>query len=964
MPPEPNPRFPLDPPRRISENEPGNADAKSPSEDEAMRMTEPVASDLRRDRQDRDAPLRRDIHALGVLLGDTLIEQAGMPLFETEERLRILSKRYRSHPTASRQAQITEIVRTLTIDEAIGVIRAFSLYFGLVNLAEQHHRVRRRREVRLAGERPQRGSIVETMRLLKEQGLSASEVRSLLERVTVGLVVTAHPTQPNRKTVLRHWHTITEEVASWDDPRLDPLERHRLEQRVRETLSALWQTNEVRQRRPTVYDEQDAALFYFRESLIGAIPRFYEELGLAFRETFGESLGTPRKLIAFGTWIGGDRDGNPFVTPETTREAMRRQRAFILEHYDDELLNLVVELSMSTRRVEPSAALLNATRTYLRELPLDETVEPWIARTDEEPYRRFITLMGFRLRRTRQGRDGGYTTSEEFARDLDLIDESLRAHRGERLADGRLGRLRLQVRTFGFYLAALDIRQNSRVHEEAMTEALAAAGVVEGFKDHSESEKQAILLAELENPRPLLPKDAELSPGTREAFETFEAIADCQRLAGACAVEDYVVSMTRSVSDVLTVLVMAKEAGLYRHTPGGVVSRINVVPLFETIADLRASRATMETLWSLRPYRDSLRSRGDVQEVMIGYSDSNKDGGILTSNWELYKAQRELSRLAKREGISLRLFHGRGGSVSRGGGPTYEAILAQPPGSVSGEIKLTEQGEVLAWKYGVPQLADRNLAQAFSATALASLKDLADPARIRARDAMMEEISQMAYEAYRRVVFEDPDFVRFFQEATPIAEIEELKIGSRPSRRHKEGGIETLRAIPWTFAWIQTRFLLPSWLGAGTALMGFIEHRAEGLEVLRGWYQDWPFFRTLIGNVEVSLAKADMTIARRYAELVEDEGIRERIWGEIHAEYERTREAVLLISEQRGLLDRYPVLQRSIRLRNPYVDPLSHLQVELLRRKRRGVAAEEADRLDGALALTVTGIAAGLRNSG
>ncbi len=933
---------------------------------------------MTRDLRDRDAPLRRDIRWLGTLLGETLIEQAGRGLFETEERLRILSKRYRRHPTTMRQDQIAGIIRGLGIDEAIGVIRAFSLYFGLVNLAEQHHRVRRRREVRLSGDRPQRGSLTETLRLLREKDLDAAAVRALLRRIEVGLVVTAHPTEPNRKTVLGQWHAVTQDLAAWDDPRLGPRERDRLEAGIRETLTAVWQTDEVRHRRPTVYDEQNAALFYFRESLLDAIPRLYDELGHEFQTTFGEPLGDPPLLVSFGTWIGGDRDGNPFVTPEATREAMRRQRAFMLEHYLDELGELVVELSLSRRRVGISDELKETIDAYLAQLPLDETVHPWLERNEEEPYRRFITLMGFRLRRSLEGREGGYAACDAFGADLDRMDRSLRAHRGERLADGRLQTLRLKARTFGFYLAALDIRQNSRVHEEAMTDALAVAGVITGYQDLPEHSKQAILLRELENPRPLLPPDAPLTPEARETFETFVALKDCQDMAGACAVEDYIVSMTCAPSHLLEVLVMAKEAGLYRWYPGrqnlgrqgpggqspqGVVSRLNVVPLFETIEDLRASAAIMAKLWSFAPYREALRSLGDRQEVMIGYSDSNKDGGILTSNWELYKAQRDLSRLARSHGIALRLFHGRGGTVSRGGGPTYEAILAQPPGSVSGAIKLTEQGEVLAWKYGVPDLADRNLEQALSATILASREELADLNRVRERDAAMERISQTAFEAYRRVVYEDPGFLQFFQQATPLAEIESLKIGSRPARRRKEGGIETLRAIPWTFAWIQTRFLLPSWLGAGTALMAGLAE-AGGRERLQAWYRDWSYFRTLIGNVEVSLAKADMAIARRYADLVEDPAVRERIWGEVHAEFERAREAVLAISGQRELLERNPVLQRSIRLRNPYVDPLSHLQVELLRRKRRGEAPDEAQRLDSALALTVTGIAAGLRNSG
>ncbi|HEY9900033.1 MAG TPA: phosphoenolpyruvate carboxylase [Pantanalinema sp.] len=924
----------------------------------------PIFLPSSQDGPDKDAPLRHDIRWLGELLGETLRHQGGESLFALEERLRALSKGFRQDPTARLEDAICDLISGLSVSEATGVVRAFSIYFGLVNAAEQHHRVRRRRESQLVpGAPPQPGSLLHTLSGLHAAGVTPAALQEALDRLRLGLVVTAHPTEPNRKSVLSKWTRIGQLLYARDACALTPSERTRQDDAIRAELTTLWQTDETREARPTVDDELTNALYYIRTTFFEALPRLQRDLEVALAEAYPGERFRVNAPVRLGTWIGGDRDGNPFVTAETTWRTLGRLRAEALDLYAHALDALWTRYSFSDREVGALPELYEAIENLGLLFP--ERLALVRARNPHEPYRQMLALMRERLGAvpTPQAPER-YRDAGAFASDLRLLDHALRAQGAGIVADQELATLRRQVEAFGFQLASLDVRQNSRNHAEALDVILREAGVAPDYAARDEAGRMAALDQVFATSRPLLPSEAKLEAGPAETRSTVRMLERVIREFGPDAIDAYIVSMSEAPSDLLEVLALMQDAGLYRRRPDGTAEcALDLVPLFETIPDLRAAPGVMTALLAHPAYRAALRARGDVQEIMLGYSDSNKDGGFLSATWEVYRAQQALTELAEAEGVRLRLFHGRGGSISRGGGPTHRAILAQPPGSVRGDLKITEQGEVLAWKYAQAALADRNLEQMVSATMMATLASQGGrtpgPERMEENAARFSRISQEAYEAYRALVFDDPAFAGFFRCVTPIAEIESLKIGSRPSRR-REGGIESLRAIPWVFSWIQSRCLLPGWYAAGTALEGFLGREPDGLDVLRGWYRGWPFFRTLIDNLEVSLTKADMTIARLYAGLAGDEG--SALFRRIEAEYARTREAVLAISEQPALLARQPMLARSIRLRNPYVDPLNHLQVDLLRRKREKQGGDEA--LDRALALTIIGIAAGLRNTG
>lgn len=917
--------------------------------------------DLSQDAREKDQPLRDDVRWLGELLGRTLKEQAGVPLFEREEELRGLAKRFRAEPTPELEAAIAAIVRRLDTAEAIGIVRAFGMYFGLVNAAEQHHRVRRRLELlQDPAAPPQPGSFRDTLDGLREAGVPPEAVRHALEQVRLGLVITAHPTEPNRKTVLSKWMRLGHLLYDRDVCLKTPVELASIDVSILGELATLWQTDEIRERRPTVADELTSALVYFRATLIDAIPGLHRELSLALGEVYPGATFRLPTLVHLGTWIGGDRDGNPFVTHDVTWATLVRLRSEIVRTYASSLDALWTRYSFSDRQATLAPELYEAIEALGTLFP--ERMLELRARNAHEPYRQLLALMRDRLMATLdQDAERRYPEARAFAADLGLVDRSLRAQGAGLVADQELATLRRQVDAFGFVLASLDVRQNSRVHGTALAVMLREAGLCADYANRDEAGRQEALNRYFATSRPLLWPDASLPAEVQETRRTVATLKEAVSEFGPEALDAYIVSMTEAPSDLLEVLALLQDVGLFKQHPDGRAEcAIDLVPLFETIPDLRAAPGVFHTLLAHPSYRAALAARGDVQEIMIGYSDSNKDGGFLTSNWELYQAQRALSEIAREHGIRLRLFHGRGGSISRGGGPTHRAILAQPPGTVQGDLKITEQGEVLAWKYSQPVLADRNLEQMVSATLEATLAPGGENGADLERDALFAGISQEAYAAYRALVFEDPAFLRFFREATPLAEIEALKIGSRPPRRGNEAGIESLRAIPWVFSWIQNRCLLPGWYAAGTALAAFCERQPEGLAILRRWYREWPFFEALVDNLEVSLAKADMASTRLYAGL--SGGAGPRVFKALEAEYKRTRGMVLSISEQQELLDRMPVLARSIRLRNPYVDPLNHLQVELLRRKRSGEGPDEL--LDQALALTITGIAAGLRNTG
>ena len=818
-----------------------------------------------------DAPLRRDVRLLGDLLGRVMVEQEGEELLAQEEEIRRVSRRARETGEPAVRAELARAVGELGLERQTKILRAFTLFFQLANLAEQQHRVRRRRDVQ-RGDGIPRESLPDAFRRLQESGVGDEALAAAAERVSLQLVLTAHPTEATRRTILQAQARLGALLAALD-------EGEQIADRAAEEITVLWQTDEVRPQRPRVLDEIRHGLWFFEHSLMDAA----EELLHAYREALP---GAPLPL-SFGTWVGGDMDGNPAAGPDTIREALARGRALALARYREQARDLAAALGLTTSLVEVSDELAGSIARDERELP--EYAERIGDQNSDEPYRRKLSFMWWRL-----GNDG-YGRPEELAADLDVIERSLRAHGGERIADGRFARLRRGLELFGFHVAKLDVR----FHAE------------------------------------------ELRRGTQRVREALAAVAQAQQELGERAVDSVVVSGTESPADALAVVDLAAEAG----------ARVSPVPLFETIRDLGEAPAIVASLLDEPRFAALVEERGRRLEVMVGYSDSGKDGGYLTAQWEIFRAQERLAALAAERDVELTIFHGRGGSTGRGGGPTHAAILAQPAGHPPGRLKVTEQGETVSFKYGLPGLAYRNLEAALAATLLAAFPEVAGSRPPDGARETLEALSADAFAAYRALVWEDERFVEFFRRFTPIEELALFEIGSRPARR-PEGGefLGSLRAIPWIFAWTQNRCILPAWYGCGTAFAG-----ADVAE-LRRLYRGWAFFRSLVENLEMTLAKSSLEIAGGYLDLVVDATLYEPI----REEHERTVASVLEIVEARELLDRHPVIQRSIRLRNPYVDPMNAIQVELLRRWRE-TGDEEVKR---PLLRSIAGIAAALRNTG
>ena len=913
-------------------------------EDQALRLAELTAEAA----ELKEAPLRRDVRSLGMLLGEVIREQEGDELFAAVEELRRLFIRQREtgphtgslEPADEQMLRAQRLIASLDVDDAYHLTKAFSIYFELTNLAETAHRRRRRRASRLdARQPPQPGTFEGTLLRLREAGIDRETVLASLERISVVPVFTAHPTEVSRRTVLFKRRRITDALDRLDRLPLTDAEAAAEQAAILAEITALWQTDEVRRRRPSVTDEVRMGLDYYPGVLIPTLPALYGEMADALRRVCGEAPDASDLpcVVRFGSWIGGDRDGNPYVTPEVTREALRLAREMVLDHYVRTLEGLVERLSPSTLQVPALPELLRALERYAATIPsLDPTPE---ARAPTEVYRRFLGHVGRRLRAARESASHphAYPAARDFAADLRLVRDSLAANRGERLARLLVDPVLRQVETFGFHLHTLDVRQHARVHARARDELF--GGTAQGGEGLPDSP----------------------SSDTLDLLQTLRTVAELKRAHPPEAIRSYVISGARSVDDVLAVVRLAEAAGVGVAAAGDDPG-LMPVPLFESIEDLRNCPDVCRELWTRPDYARLLDSWERRQEVMLGYSDSNKDGGMLTSTWEIFKAHRALHRVAREYGVSLRLFHGRGGTVGRGGGPTHRAITAQPAGAFEGQLKITEQGEVLNWKYADRVLAERNL----ELMVAASLDALAAPRHPTAEQARrweeaMETVSADAYAFYREHVADNPDVLPYFHQATPTSELEHARIGSRPARRGESRGLEDLRAIPWVFGWMQSRHLLPAWFGVGWALERFAARGTSEEALLREMVETFPAFEDLVRNVEVGMAKADLPIARRYAELVEDSGLRERVFSLVVEEFERTRRMVLRMTGQTRLLETNPVLARSIRLRNPYVDPMSLIQVDLLRRKRAG---EESDELNYALAATINGIAAGLRNTG
>jgi phosphoenolpyruvate carboxylase len=900
--------------------------------------------------------LHDDIELLGGLLGELIRAQERAEAFALEERARALGKALRSGREPARD-QLRTLVEGLALEEAAVLVRAFTTYFRLVNLAEDSERIRRiRAHEREAFPAPRRGSLREAVGIIAARGAGAAGLQELLAQAEVRLVLTAHPTEARRRTTVAKLARIFAALRELDERHPGPEELARRRSQLAATIQELWSSDEIRAVSPTVLDEVRAGLVYFQSTLVDVVPRLYRELEDAVEDVFpGGGIVVP-PFLSFGSWIGGDRDGNPNVTPGVTRQTLDLMRTTALAFLERRVQRLAERVSVSSR-VAGAAPLLEA--------PLRAGGErfPQLAReltrhNAEEPYRQFFTLARERLRASSRGDPEGYADPGELLADLRLAEQALHAQRAAWIAAGDLHDVIREVEVFGFHLARLDIREHASRHRQAIAGLFAHAGVEPRYGELDEDARCSLLARALAGEAQLTPADTTaLPPVAGEVLDTFAMLREALSSGYGDALGAYVISGAATPSDALEVLLMMKETGL--AAVGGAQAALPIAPLFEYGEALRDASGTMGALLEQPAYRAALRSWGNRQEVMLGYSDSNKDVGYLASMWGVHQAQSALAELLQTRGVRSVFFHGRGGALGRGGGPTNVAILAQPPGTVEGRIKLTEQGEVVAAKYSTRQIAHRELELIAGAALVSRLLAQPAPERLVVFEELLEQMASRSREVYRELVYRQPDFERFFEQATPIEEIARLRLGSRPARRGASQRIEELRAIPWVFSWTQARIILPAWYGLGSALV----HARElvGIEVLQEMGRDWPFFAALLSNAEMALAKADMTIGERYAELVEDATLRDAIWTRIRSEYERTREQLLAVTDQTRLLDRTPVLQRSIERRNPYVDPLSFIQVELLRRLRRDGASEDLVR---AMLQTINGIAGGLRNTG
>jgi phosphoenolpyruvate carboxylase len=910
----------------------------------------------------KDQPLREDVRLLGRILGDTLREQEGDESFQLIENVRRAAVRFRKTQDERDGEALEQVLDALSPAETLAVVRAFSYFSQLTNIAEDLHHNRRHRAHLKAGSAPKDGSLQLALDRLEEKKIDKDTLQAFLKSALVSPVLTAHPTEVQRKSILDCQLIISSLLSQRDRMDMTPDDLADNEEALHRFVLILWQTRMLRTSKLTVRDEINNGLEYYRYTFLNELPKLYAGLEKQLEARFDKDIKVP-PLLRVGSWIGGDRDGNPFVTHDVMSDAVRQHSMLAFEHYLNEAYVLGRRLSLTDRVVEVSDAL--------RKLS-DASPDKNAARADE-PYRRALNLIYSRLSATAKhlgheithlpplgAHEKPYATPQEFIADLDVLIDSLFAHGAVYLARGRLANLRRAAEVFGFHLAPLDMRQHSAIIEQTVSELFSHSSGKANYADLDEAEKRSVLLDALQAGKVMLTDIGRYTDVPQSELRIMQAAAEIHRRFGRDALPNHIISKTDAVSDMLEVALMLQQVGLLE---GSDTLHVNIIPLFETIEDLRGGGKIMDELFSLPWYRKLLKSRGDTQEVMLGYSDSNKDGGYLTANWELYKAELELVKVFEKHGIELRLFHGRGGTVGRGGGPSYDAILAQPPGSVNGQIRITEQGEVIASKYSNPEIGRRNLETLIAATMEATLlhhhgADSAMPEYHR----IMEELSRDAFAAYRKLVYETPGFTDFFFTATPIREIAELNIGSRPSSRKASDRIEDLRAIPWVFSWGLNRVMLPGWLGYGSAVQQFIAREGEsGLRQLQAMYKNWAFFRGLMSNMDMVLSKTDMGIASRYAELVEDLELRERIFGAIYREWETTVEMLFAVTGNSTLLQDNPAFARSLMTRTPYIDPLNHLQVALLQRHRAGDNDEKVKR---AIHLTINGIATGLRNSG
>ncbi|QGH33919.1 phosphoenolpyruvate carboxylase [Gracilibacillus salitolerans] len=905
--------------------------------------------------------LLKDVEYLTKILDDVLLHEGGDTLLKTVKEIRVLSTEFRETQEASTQDKIKQKINELEPGLRKNVIRAFSIHLHILNIAEQNYRSRRRREYQAQDANIiQPGSLEAGVKTLIDNNVSPEQITDLLEKLSLELIMTAHPTEATRRTILQIHKRIARLLTQWDYS-YTRYEKKMIKERIANEITFLWQTQEIRQKKPSVMKEVSNGLYYFDRVLFDVLPKIHDDLEDLLFEKYNQRWQIP-SFLRFGSWIGGDRDGNPNVKATTTFETLKRHRELVLRKYKDALSTLKDRLSHSDSKIEVSEELKSSIEKDRKEL----SINGW--HKEDEVYRVKLSLMLKKLEYTEQDDERGYAKAENLLEDLYLIRESMKIHHPNHNPVKLLRKVIRQVDLFGFHLASLDIRNHSGEHESALTEVFHEVGIADEYSSLDEEDKVETLISVLENPRPLISIYDEYSPETLEVINTFRMIKQAQDTFGLRAIEVYLISMTDNVSDLLEVLVLAKEAGLYRVYPDGkVVSRIHVAPLLETIDDLKNGPEMIKKLFDIPLYRKHLGARGNLQEVMLGYSDSSKDGGNITANWELYQAQQEIHDIASSYGVKLKYFHGRGGSLGRGGGPLYSSLLSQPAVTLGDGVKITEQGEVLSSRYLLEDIAYRSLEQATS-TLLTGIMGLNDdntnmkPSQEEV-DAM-SVISEYALKKYQSLVFEDPGFIKYFNQATPLHELGDLNIGSRPMKRKGSDRFEDLRAIPWVFAWTQSRQLLPAWYAAGTGFKKYLDDTGN-LELLKKMYEKWPFFNATINNLQMALTKADIQTAQEYANMMQDNEISSRIFNSIKEEYAQTKEIIIKITGQEELLDNRQNIKDSVRLRNPLVDPLNLLQVQLVSQLRsQGEESDQYDELLMEALLTINGVAAGLRNTG
>ncbi|WP_405099011.1 phosphoenolpyruvate carboxylase [Oceanobacillus sp. FSL H7-0719] len=906
--------------------------------------------------------LQNDVNMLGNILGEILVLHGGKDLLNKVERIRKMTKSIRKEFNSDMYTELKKEISGLESPMRQQVIRAFSVYFHLVNVAEQNHRIRRRRQYLLEEGTSQTLSLEQAVSKVREYSLSEDEIQSVLDVLSIELIMTAHPTEATKRTVLEIQKRISENLRKLDNPLITQWEKEAITDSLFNEVTALWHTDELRHRKPEVLDEVKNGLYYFNQILFDTLPDIFWELEMQLQDQISEKDWQVPNFIRFGSWIGGDRDGNPNVTPEITWTTLEMQQELILKKYEASVIELMRRFSQSAERQPIEQVFIDKVES--EEKAYLEEQEKW--RVKSEIYRRKFAVILKRLRE--KGKSSyGYQHADELAADLKDIKINVEKHLPENKKLKTIRKLIRQVEMFGFHLATLDIRNHSGEHEAAIHEILQKVHLTDDYSKLTETDKQKLLYQVLEDPRPLLLTNDRYSKATQDIMCVFRMIKRAHKEFGKRAIEVYLISMTEAPSDLLEVMVLAKEVGIYRINQDGTVeSDLDVAPLLETIDDLKAGPEIMRTLFEADVYRKQLAARKDHQEIMLGYSDGSKDGGTLSANWELFKAQKEIHRMARNYDIHLKFFHGRGGSLGRGGGSLHTSILSQPAETLGDGVKITEQGEVLSSRYLLEDIAYRNLEQAASALfeSSARVANASDQMELRKEEweTAMEVMSEKSLEKYQSLVFGDRDFLTYFNQATPLTELDALNIGSRPMSRKNSQRFEDLRAIPWVFAWTQSRHLLPAWYAAGTGLQAFIDQNEKNLHILQTMYKEWSFFHATINNLQMALLTADMGSAKEYLELVEDPQIARRIFENIVDEYERTKAALLQISGNEALLSHSPNIKESVHLRNPYVDPLNILQVDLIRKLRE--TPNPSEELETDVLLTINGVAAGLVNTG